>query len=389
MERRSFLGGLAAAATIPLASSIRGFSEPASGTVPVPAQIKAFSIDFNWETGVQKFAAPGLWADADPEKHIRWYENLGANVVQTFAVSCNGYAWYKHGFVQSQPGLKHDFLTDMVRLGHKRGMQVMGYFCIGANSKWGIDHPDLSYGAPAQCHIPLTDAYLNYLCRSIEDTMEKTGMDGFMIDWVWNPGIPFPEEVRKAGWLPAEQRLFEKLTGTPFPTSGRPEDAEKLEYERKAIDRCWARIKETRDRVNPHCIIWLSCYDFMNPTVKGSRILQEVDWSMNENPDPNLYRSGKLMAGPHVRMIQNLVGWPTHDAAKFLADPDHRSLDLYGFASPGPNSLLAPIEEYLSKPAACFTGTDLASVNRRNITALAQFYRGLPSVGDKIAARCA
>jgi hypothetical protein len=153
-----------------------------------PPPIKAFCIDFNWgPKGINGFAGPGVWADASPGNHVRWYEGLGANVIQTFAVSCNGYAWYQGGIIPSQPGLKFDFLTDVVRLGHAKGMRVMGYYCVGANTHWGRQHPDLSYGTPSAPHIPLTTAYLDYLCASIADALNRTGMDGFMIDWVWNP----------------------------------------------------------------------------------------------------------------------------------------------------------------------------------------------------------
>ena len=56
--------------------------------------------DFNWGPGGPNgFAAPGLWADAAPVEHLAWYGQLGCNVIQTFAVSCNGYAWYKDGVV--------------------------------------------------------------------------------------------------------------------------------------------------------------------------------------------------------------------------------------------------------------------------------------------------
>ena len=66
---------------------------------------EAFCVDFNWGPGGPNgFAKPGLWADADPAKHVAWYEALGANVIQTFAVSCNGYAWYKGGKIPAQPG---------------------------------------------------------------------------------------------------------------------------------------------------------------------------------------------------------------------------------------------------------------------------------------------
>jgi hypothetical protein len=77
-------------------------------------------------------------------------------------------------------------------------------------------------------------------------------------------------------------------------------------------------------------------------------------------------------------MLQNLVGWAAHDAAKFLADPNNRDLDFYGFAEPRDNSLPLPIAEYLGKPIGAFTGRNRISANDRNIAALARFYRGLP-----------
>ena len=58
--------------------------------------IKAFCIDFNWGAGGPNgFTAPGGFAQADPTVHYHWYKGLGANVIQTFCVSCNGYAWYQ------------------------------------------------------------------------------------------------------------------------------------------------------------------------------------------------------------------------------------------------------------------------------------------------------
>ena len=44
--------------------------------------IKAFNIDYNWGPGgVHGFAKPGLWADANPDTLMKWYEDLGCNVV--------------------------------------------------------------------------------------------------------------------------------------------------------------------------------------------------------------------------------------------------------------------------------------------------------------------
>ncbi len=134
--------------------------------------VKAYCIDFNWgDGGPNAFARPGLWADADPKEHVAWYKSLGANVIQTFAVSCNGYAWYKNGVVPEQPGLKHDFLAEMVRLGHKENMKVMGYFCVASNTRWGQLNPGESYGVPADGHIPLTKKYNKFLSDSFKDAL--------------------------------------------------------------------------------------------------------------------------------------------------------------------------------------------------------------------------
>jgi len=386
-SRRQFLLQVAGSAGLPnfvrplwRSAAYRAASDAAS----VPAQIKAFCVDFNWvhlqreakgkaSEPATVFAPPGHWADASPARHVSWYEALGANVIQTFAVSCNGYAWYKGGFVPPQPGLKHDFLPEVVRLGHAKKMMVMGYFCVGANSKWGHDHPDLSYGTPSTLHIPFTDQYLDYLALSLADAMKKTGMDGTMIDWVWNP----ENSLRGQGWLACEKKLFTQLTGKPFPLTGAPSAEDLLQYERRAIDRCWARIRDTRDRANPNFILWLSVSNLDDPTAANSRLLAECDWVMNESPDRKLFLAGKQMVGKQTRMIQNVVGWAEHNAKEFLSDPQNRNLDLYGFAEPRNNSLPLPVAAYLRKPVEAFAGAGRLNANDRNIAALARFYRGL------------
>lgn len=376
VTRRLFLKGLAVVGGMIETANTISLSARGKGTIIVPRQIKAFCIDFNWfhKNKTSIFAPPGHWADASPEEHARWYEDLGVNIIQTFAVSCNGYAWYQHGFVPSQPGLKYDFLPGMVRLGHKKGKLVMGYFCVGANSKWGKDHPHLSYGTPCTPHIPFTENYLDYLSKSMQDAIRKTGMDGYMIDWVWNPS----DNLRKEGWLPAEQKLFTQLTGKPFPKRGYPDAEEKLEYERKAINRCWARIKESRDKVNPRCILWLSVNNFADPSLHDSPMLKQVDWAMNESPEMRLYQIGQEMKGRQTRLIQNLVGWAADNAERFLSDPQNPTRNLYGFAMPRANSLPLPAKMYLSRPIDSFEGNGIYSTNDRNIAALARFYRGLP-----------
>jgi len=275
--------------------------------------IKSYCLDFNWG-GRRSFAAPGTWAGADPAAHVAWYKAMGANVIQTFAVSCNGYAWYKNGFVPEQPGLKNDFLPEVVKLGHKEGMLVFGYFCIASNPKWAKDHPELSYGAPATYHIPYTDEYLAYLSASIQDAVTKTGMDGFMIDWVWMPN----RAATTNQWLACEKKLYQQLMGEEFPGEAKLSPEQDLAYSRKAIDRCWKVIRKAAKDANPNCIIWLTSNNTMHPHVVNSDMYKEADWLMNEGGSIKGVDDIKAMVGKHTRLITCLARWNGQDATKVV-----------------------------------------------------------------------
>lgn len=242
-------------------------------------------------------------------------------------------------------------------------------FCVGANTRWGQEHPDLSYGTPSAYHLPFTDEYLDSLAASIEEAIRLGGIDGFMIDWVWNP----TDKVRAGKWSASEKRLFQTLTGQPFPGEANLSPALKLAYERKAIDRCWERIRSAAKRAKPDCVIWLSCNRVDDPSIANSRMLREVDWMMDESGTPAAMRAVAPMFGPQTRQILCVVGWgDRHDARKILADAANADFGIYGFARPNPDSLPSPIPTYLGKPIESFQGND------RNIAILARAFNGGP-----------
>jgi hypothetical protein len=331
-------------------------------------EIKAYCIDFNWgEGGPNGFARPGLWADADPAKHVAWYKTLGANVLQTFCVSCNGYAWYKNGVVPEQPGLKHDFLPEVVRLAHKEKIRVMGYFCIGANTRWGKDHPDLSYGIPSSPHIPYTREYLDYLSAAISDVVRKTGIDGFMIDWIWQP-----DRASTGGkWLECEKKLYKELTEKPFPGEEKLTQDEEVAYSRKAIERCWGVIHKAAKDANPACIIWLSSHSPTHPHVIDSRMYQELDWLMNEGGDLERVKAVKNMIGKQTRLITCLANWNGQDPTAIVPAALKEGVGLYGFTKPEADSLV-PLEPCLTQPVRTLQG------DAKNIGALARAFLGVP-----------
>jgi hypothetical protein len=297
------------------------------------SDIKAFCIDFNWNAG--QFAAPGTFAHASPKEHVRWYRDLGVNTIQTFCVSCDGYAWFRGSVAPVQPGMKGDFLKEMVAEGHKSGMKVMGYFCIGGNTYWGKTHPDLSYGAPNNAvHVPLSTPYLDYLCATIKDAMTRTGIDGFMVDWVWSP---------RPTWLECEKTMYAELFGKPFPGADKVDEAGIAEFERRAVDRCWRRIHETAKGLKPDVVIWLSCGNLASPQVAGSRMFREVDWLMNENPDFSTLESARRAAGPNTKIVQCVCGWGSaHNATYLIRTFTGKNVGFYGFAAPDPKTTLPP-----------------------------------------------
>lgn len=334
-----------------------------------PEPIKAYDLDFNWgEGGPNAFAAPGLWADANPEEHIQWYKDMGVNTLQTFIVSCNGYSWYKNGVVPAQPGLEHDFLPEMVKLGHKEGIKVMGYLCIGSNTRWGLENPNYSYGVPADRHIPYTNKYLDYLDAVIRDAVSKTGIDGFMIDWFYQPN----RNSTGGKWLESEKQRYLELMEQPFPGEDNLPEENYNTYSRRAIAACWDVIHSAAKETNPDCIIWLTCFDITHPHIVNSKMFKEIDWLMNEEGDVARIDSIRNMVGDDTELITCLANWNKKDAKKVVADAQKAGVGLYGFVKPDSTSLLPSVSTFLKKPIDSFDG------DARNIATLARFYNNLP-----------
>ncbi len=316
--------------------------------------VKAFCIDFNW--GDHGAAEPGLFAQADPQEHVRWYQDLGANVIQTFCVSYNGYAWYPSGVAPVTPGLKHpNFLGDMVKLGHRAGMKVMGYYTLGANPYWEARNPELVHrDAGDYIKIPFTLEYLDYFCRSVEDTLKKVAIDGFMVDWVRPP--------QHKNWLACEKEMYRQLLGETFPASGSPPNEVVLEFDRRAIERAWRHLKLTVHSTR-RVIIWTN-HPFVEaekPLWEGHRLLQEVDWVLNERPEAAWLDWLRARVGPKTLIVQNLCGWEGHDA-NLWRKVDTQVFGLYGFAKADAQTTLP---------------TDKVPANIKNIKLLREAYHSL------------
>lgn len=293
--------------------------------------IHAFCIDFNWTgNGYASLALPHEHAKADAKEHLNWYKNHNVNTIQTFCVSHNGYAWYDSKIAPKIHGLKSNFLKELVDLGHKEGMRVMGYFSPGTNVRWLKENPSEVYDNNGMFHIVYTKKYLNYLSSVITEAVEETAIDGFMIDALFTAPR---ESTEKMKWMPCEQKMFVELFNEPFPGVEKMTPDMELEFKRRSVERCWDTIYTSAKKANPNCIVWLTCHDLTHPQLSpDSKIYKQADWLMNENSDPEYIKKVRSLVGAKTKLIQCISGWANHKASDLMKHSASDNMGYYGFA---------------------------------------------------------
>lgn len=259
-----------------------------------------------------------------------------------------------------------NLIREVVKLGHAEGMVVMGYFSIAANKRWGTENPELSYGTPDGYHLPYTDEYLAYVAAAITDAVKNTGINGFMIDWIWQPN----RKATEGKWLDAEKKLYQQLMGEPFPGEEKLTPAQDLEYSRRAIDRCWKTIRKAAKDANPNCIVWLTCNNIKHPHIQDSDMFREVDWLMAETGNNKHLEEIRNAVGEHTRLITCLAAWNNADPKLVIPDAIANGIGLYGFCQPSAKNGTIPLDKILTGPLTMLQG------DQRNIGALARAYHG-------------
>ena len=238
--------------------------------------IRSFSIDLNWVDGT--WAPDGVFANASAVHWADWYQALGCTNFWTFAVSYNGRAWYDSAFSPKLSGLAGNFTKDCVAEGHRRGMSVFAYHCLGANPIIAQSHPEWSRQNPDDFFdLIFCDAYLELFCSMVCESARMCEYDGLVIDWFRCP------QKRLPMWQPAEKELYEERMGQPFPGEAVLTAKELATFEKRCIEVAWTQISRAVKSVNQNIEIWTNQpFNFAEDLVWNNNVLmREADYILN------------------------------------------------------------------------------------------------------------
>ncbi|MDR1817012.1 MAG: hypothetical protein LBR07_02300, partial [Puniceicoccales bacterium] len=351
ISRRQFLenaAGAAGALALSSAGNAATGSTSAAGVpaITAPERIRSWCVDFNWLNGT--YAPPGYWTNvADPAKHIAWHRDMNCNALSTFAVPFHGLAWFRSEVAPVNPGLKHDFLPEMVRLGERHGIKVFAYINVAANRFWSAQYPAESRRGAfvSRPTVALTSRYLDYLRRLVAEIFAKANPAGLHIDWLVSPMASGNATVQNgadtataagkakaakaaAAWLPCEREMWRELLGEKFPAGSAPSAADAAEFHKRAVVRAWKIIRETAKAARSDALLRFNCPHLENPQLRGTPIFRETDWLVGETGDIAGIRAIKQHAGPHTRLLTCLAEWNGKDPLKMLAAIDASGLDI-------------------------------------------------------------
>lgn len=309
--------------------------------------MRGFSIEFNSDDLGQPLS-PGLYRNVTAESQLNWYLDHGVNVIQTFCMGLNGYAWYQSKVAPVEPGLNGNFLKELVDMGHEAEVEVHGYFNPVGDAIYRRNNREESSVIDSRRNLPLTTKLIDYYCRCIEEAVKETGIDGFLIDWF--------DEIEPL-WIPAEKKIYEELTGNAFPEkpideigeypvpwdwfgeSNLPvflEKDEVINFRYLAIERAWKKFRDAAKSVNPDVKIWINppFRDWDLDVFKDSSVIKEADMILSEGRNMKVAFWLREHA-PDTPIFVNFGGLGGDNHKSFPLEEFHKNgFHYYGFAHP-------------------------------------------------------
>ena len=206
-----------------------------------------YCFDFNWVDKVDRAGKPlADYSKVSAKDHIDQLVAMHADSLMVFTMSISGYMFYDSKVGKRHPGLPYDYLKDMIRLGHEKGIAMELYvptvwadWLVQQHPSWGYRTPDgelytASYGGyHPDPNSPASDWYVDV----IRELVPAYGGDAFFAD-----GISFP----RYGQSEFTVAKFKKDLGRDYPKSlaADPDWRATVRWEAQQVENFWKKLKD-------------------------------------------------------------------------------------------------------------------------------------------------
>jgi uncharacterized lipoprotein YddW (UPF0748 family) len=268
MNRRDFsrfsalgLSGLALLKDSAKATHLPGGAQRASETSrPDPPRPKLtgsyreYCFDFNWVDKLDRHVKPlSDYAQLSAKQQIQDLVDINADSIMVFCMSITGYMFYDSKVGIRHPTLKFDYLKEMIRLGHEKGIAMELYvptmwadYLIEQHPDWGMRNPDgtLFTAAYEGYHPDPNSPAADWYVEVIRELVPAYGGDAFFAD-----GITFI----KYGQSEHTVKKFKQDMGRDYPISlaSDPDWRATLRWEIKQIDNWWHKLRNAVKELDP------------------------------------------------------------------------------------------------------------------------------------------
>jgi hypothetical protein len=207
---------------------------------------REYCFDFNWVDKLEGHVKPlSNYAHVNAASEVDDLVKIESDSLMVFCMSISGYMFYNSKAGVRHPSLQYDYLKEIIRLGHEKGIAMELYvptmwadYLIQQHADWGLRNPDGSLytasfgGYHPDLNSPAADWYVDV----IRELIPAYGGDGFFAD-----GITF----LKYGQSEFTVKKFKQDMGRPYPTSlaSDPDWRATLRWEIKQIDGYWQKLR--------------------------------------------------------------------------------------------------------------------------------------------------
>ncbi len=289
-----------------------------------------YCFDFNWVDKLDREGRPlADYSRMRAEDHIRHLVEMKANALMVFTMSISGYMFYDSKVGERHPTLHYDYLREMVRLGHERGIAMELYVptiwadrLIQKNPSWGVRNPDgtLYTGSYGGYHPDPNSPAADWFVEVIRELIPAYHGQAFFAD-----GLSF----LRYGQSEYTVKKFREEMGRPYPRSLEedPDWRATLRWEVAQIEKFWRKLRDAVKQQDPRVEVTFNGPgpNIQMPGQTGYRKFVPTPPSLNQLTDYVFTEAGST--GEFATWTRG-VAWPKPFKVTFLNR--HSVLDPFG-----------------------------------------------------------